>query len=205
MKTHRITRITLRSSVAVLLMALSSCTVTRRSISTIYFPDNSQEKEVASSATSSSNGTVTPEMTKLASHLSKSLPFTVDADDDIELYTFVADWLGTPYRFGSMSKRGTDCSGFVYNLYQDVYEGGFKRSSAADIMKGTKRVKKGDLQEGDLVFFNIRNRRGGRASHVGVYLKDGRFVHASTRYGVIISSLSEPYYRRTYLGAGRVR
>ena len=56
----------------------------------------------------------------------------------------------------------------------------------------------------DLVFFNINNRRGGRASHVGVYLKNDLFVHATTKQGVIISSLNEPYYRRTYIGGGRV-
>lgn len=188
-------RLSAKVSLSILLMVLSSCSVTRQSVSAIYFP----ETETAISTEES------PELSKLADKLSSRLPFDIDSkEDNLGLYAFVADWLGTPYRFGSMSKRGTDCSGFVYNLYQKVYEGGFSRSSAADIMGETKRVNKKELREGDLVFFNIRNRRGGRASHVGVYLKDGRFVHASTRYGVIISRLSEPYYKRTYLGAGRV-
>ena len=180
-------------SLFVLMMSATSCNVSRRSVSAIYFPESTQVSEVS------------PELTKLAGTLSDKLDMDLDTkEDNLGLYAFVADWLGTPYRFGSMSRRGTDCSGFVYNLYQEVYDGGFSRSSSADIMSATKRVKKNDLREGDLVFFNIRNRRGGRASHVGVYLKDGLFVHASTQRGVIISSLSEPYYKRTYLGAGRV-
>lgn len=192
--THSL-RFVLRATLGFCLMALSSCSVTRQPLSTIYFPD-------AESAVVSEES---PELTKLAQKLSSKLPFELDSKtDNLGLYAFVTDWLGTPYRFGSMSKRGTDCSGFVYNLYQKVYDGGFRRGSAADIMRETERVSKKDLREGDLVFFDIRNRRGGLASHVGVYLKDGRFVHASTRSGVIISSLTEGYYKRTYLGAGRI-
>lgn len=125
-------------------------------------------------------------------------------EDNLDLYSFIDSWLGTRYRFGGTSKKGTDCSGFVYRLFQEVYKTDVGRQSSADLMSKTKRVKKNDLREGDMVFFNINNRRGGRASHVGVYLKDNKFIHATTRRGVIISDLNEPYYKRTYLGAGRV-
>lgn len=182
----------------ILLLALSSCSVSQHSIRRIYFPD----EEVSSEP----NGEVNSELTQLAGQLSRELKMPVDAQtDELGLYAFAADWLGTPYRFGANSRRGTDCSGFAYMLYKEVYKTDIGRASSADLMSKTKRVSRGDLRQGDFVFFNIRNRRGGRASHVGVYLKDGKFVHASTRNGVIISSLSEGYYSRTYIGAGRLK
>ena len=171
-------------------MALTvSCSVLQRPVSAIYFPAGSRS-----------------EMRQLAGELSEKLGMELDGNrDNLGLYAFVADWLGTPYRFGGMSRKGTDCSGFAYNLYKEVYGGGLERCSSAEMMKATKRVAKKDLREGDLVFFNTRNRRSGRASHVGVYLRDGYFAHASSRGGVIISPLSSPYYKRHYIGAGRLK
>lgn len=145
------------------------------------------------------------EQLQLAKQLSMDLDMDIETpEDNLDLYAFIDDWIGTRYRFGGTTKRGTDCSGFVYRLYKDVYATDVGRQSSADLMSKTRRVKKGSLREGDMVFFNINNRRGGRASHVGVYLKDNKFIHSTTRRGVIISDLNEPYYKRTYLGAGRV-
>lgn len=176
---------------AITFLCTTSCSVTKRSVGTLYFA----EQAAAPS----------PEMAALGEKLSDRLRVEVSyPEDDLALYSFVADWLGTPYRYGGTSQQGTDCSGFAYRLYQYVYGTDIGRQSSADLMDQTKRVAKGNLREGDLVFFSIRNRRGGRASHVGVYLKDGYFAHATTQQGVIISSLSEPYYSRTYIGAGRV-
>lgn len=173
----------------------SSCSVTKSPIHRIYFPETVYE-----------SSEVSAEMVELAEGLTKQLRMTVDSrSDDLGLYAFVADWLGTPYRFGRNSRRGTDCSGFVHCLFNEVYEVNVPRTSSADLMAKYKKVSKNNLKEGDLVFFNINNRRGGRASHVGVYLKGDKFVHASTRRGVIISSLNEPYYRRSYIGGGRVK
>lgn len=173
-------------------LSVSSCSVTRSPIHRIYFP----EKETTQAAA----------MEQLADELTNKLRFPVNYEkDDLGLYAYVADWIGTPYRFGGSTVSGTDCSGFVHRLYNEVYKINVPRTSSASLMATTSRVSKGNLREGDLVFFNINNRRGGRASHVGVYLKDGRFAHATTQNGVIISSLSEPYYRRTYLGGGRVK
>lgn len=181
--------------VALILFGLSSCTVSQHSIKRIYFPD-----EETSSIMTKANS----EMVTLAKSLSKKLRIPLNAqEDELGLYAFAADWMGVPYRFGACSMRGTDCSGFAYNLYLEVYKTDIGRSSSADMMDATARISRDELKEGDLVFFNINNRRGGRASHVGVYLKDGKFIHASTRHGVIISNLSEGYYRRAYIGAGR--
>jgi lipoprotein Spr len=125
--------------------------------------------------------------------------------DNLRLYTLASQWIGTPYRFGGISKRGVDCSGFAIILYREVY-GSRLAASSADILKyNCKKIKRPALREGDLVFF--RTDRGNRKTpnHVGIYLKNDKFVHASTSRGVIVSSLSEPYYLRSWITGGRVR
>jgi lipoprotein Spr len=118
--------------------------------------------------------------------------------DDL-LYEFIEDWYGTPYHMGGTSKKGVDCSGFTRELMRDVYEVQVPRT-ARDQYEGTDRVRKDELVEGDLVFFNTG---GHYISHVGVYLGNNYFVHSSTRSGVVISSLEDDYYHKHYRGAGR--
>lgn len=176
----------------ILMMGSSSCHTQRQPVRRINFP----QREVV---------LPDPELEVVAQNLELKLHVPIDSRfDNLGLYSFVNDWKGTPYRFGRNAKSGTDCSGFVYRLYQDVYGINIGRTSSAALMNRSSRIKRSELQEGDMVFFNINNRRGGSASHVGVYLKDNKFVHASTRSGVIVSDLREPYYARTYIGAGRV-
>ena len=115
------------------------------------------------------------------------------------LYAFVDSWSGTPYRYGGGSKSGVDCSGFVGILYKEVYSRSLPRTTRDLSSKGAK-VPKAGLREGDLVFFNIK----GKNSHVGVYLANGYFVHASTSRGVIISHLENSYYKKVFSKGGRV-
>ena len=130
---------------------------------------------------------------------SRVLGMRLDGTEDPELLTAVDEWLGTPYRLGGCSKNGVDCSCLVKNIYEDVYGIRLTRTSR-DIFAALTPVDKEDLQEGDILCF--ANRR--RISHVGIYLKDGKFVHASTKRGVTISSLSEKYYQKRFAGAGRM-
>jgi cell wall-associated NlpC family hydrolase len=112
----------------------------------------------------------------------------------------VTDWLGTPYSYGANSRRGTDCSGFVSQVFKKVYGITLKRSSRS-MFSSVQRVAKTDMKAGDLVFF----RHGkGAIYHVGIYLKDNKFAHAATNGGVMVSSLSQPYYHRNFYSAGRV-
>ena len=113
--------------------------------------------------------------------------------------------MGVPYRSGGLTRRGVDCSGFVMNVFREVYGKSLARSSADMLKRNCKKVGRAKLKEGDLVFF--RTGRGKRKvpNHVGIYLKNGKFIHASTSRGVIVSSLSEPYYVRTWLTGGRVK
>lgn len=118
------------------------------------------------------------------------------------LYDTVENWIGTPYRFSGNNAGGTDCSGFVNALYAKVYLKNIGARNSADIYKVIRKVDKDDLKEGDLVFFRIRRHR---VSHVGLYLGDGKFVHASVSNGVIISDLKEPYYQKYYAGGGPLK
>ena len=103
-----------------------------------------------------------------------------------------AAWLGVPYRGGGNSKRGVDCSGLTSHLYKKVYHKKLKRNSDDQRTQDCHKVSKRNLREGDLVFFH-NGRKKRIASHVGIYLKDNKFIHASTSRGVIISSLNEDY------------
>jgi len=113
----------------------------------------------------------------------------------------VTDWLGTPYSYGAASRRGTDCSGFVSQVFKKVYGITLKRSSRS-MFSSVQRVAKTDMKAGDLVFF----RHGkGAIYHVGIYLKDNKFAHAACNGGVMVSSLNQAYYHRNFYSAGRVR
>ncbi len=112
----------------------------------------------------------------------------------------ITNWLGTPYSYGANSRRGTDCSGFVTQVFKKVYGITLKRSSRS-MFSTVQRVAKTDMKAGDLVFF----RHGkGAIYHVGIYLKDGKFAHAACNGGVMVSSLHQPYYQHNFYAAGRV-
>lgn len=117
-----------------------------------------------------------------------------------ELYHSLENWLGTPYRYAGKSEKGIDCSAFVNRIYEQVYCFLLPGNSAQMATQVTK-VPKSDLREGDLVFFRI-NRRS--ISHVGVYLGNDKFAHASRSKGVIVSDLNHPYYKRYFVKGGRV-
>ena len=135
-----------------------------------------------------------------------ALPADFTPEDNIFLYNEGARWLGVRHKLGGSTKRGVDCSGFVSIVYREVYGKQLARSSADMLKYNCKKVSRAKLQEGDLVFFKTgRGGKRGVPNHVGIYLKNGRFIHTSTSSGVMVSSLSEPYYTRTWLTGGRVK
>jgi lipoprotein Spr len=119
---------------------------------------------------------------------------------DDEWINFLQHWIGTRYVYGGQSLTGTDCSGFSRNLYQKILGIQLPRTSE-DQAISCGSLFKDSIQTGDLVFF----KNGSRISHVGVYLTNGRFVHASSSQGVTISQLKEPYYQKRFWGAGRIQ
>jgi hypothetical protein len=136
----------------------------------------------------------------IASATSVDVVTYVDQDKANRVVERARDYLGTPYVYAGESKRGVDCSGLVYCVYQDVFGDKLPRR-VADLLQAGGSTSKG-LVPGDLVFFDTT----GGPSHVGIYIGDREFIHAASegpRTGVIVSSLEEEYYKRRYIGARR--
>lgn len=108
-------------------------------------------------------------------------------------------YIGVPYRYGGASPKGFDCSGYVMFVY-DQHGKKLPRTADKQFEFG-KKVKPHDLKPGDLVFFTTTEKG---ASHVGIYVGNGRFIHASSKRGVTISGLADYYYKPRYLGARRI-
>lgn len=109
---------------------------------------------------------------------------------------------GTPYRFGGVTTRGLDCSAFTRLIYYRVAGIALPRTAREQIGYGKPIKKISDLQFGDLIFFHTYSKKF--ASHVGIYLNDGLFVHAGTRYGVAVASLTSEYYTKRFIGGRRL-
>lgn len=133
------------------------------------------------------------------------LKLPADRNDNPALYLEAASWLNVPHRDGGTNRKGVDCSFLVGAIYQQVYDKKLERNSATIMDKNCRKISKRQLNEGDLVFFNTSKRSGNSINHVGIYLKNEKFLHASTSRGVIVSDLNEPYYQKTWVCAGRVK
>lgn len=119
---------------------------------------------------------------------------------DPKLYAYIDGWIGVPYKFAGNTKDGVDCSGFVNAVFRDVYKISLKRS-ATEIIGECNEIEKSSLTETDLVFFDI----SGKNSHIGIYLSNQKFIHASTSKGVMISDLNQTYWQKYWGRAGRIR
>ena len=123
----------------------------------------------------------------------------VEQLQDTKLIEHVDEWYGTRYRMGGTSKSGIDCSAFVQAVYQSTFTLLLPRT-AREQYRASRIISATELKEGDLVFFNTT----GGISHVGIYLRNNKFVHASSSQGVTVSDLFDPYYLKRYIGAGRI-
>ena len=112
------------------------------------------------------------------------------------------EWLGVPYRYGGYSKRGIDCSGLTKQLLKEAYGISVPARSAKDFYTICRKKKLKNLKEGDLVFFRLP-----RPSdyHVGIYLGNLKFIHATTSKGVRIDNLTQPYYQKSFYKGGSLR
>lgn len=127
------------------------------------------------------------------------LNIEVELVKNLNLFKLIDDWYGTKYRFGGISKSGIDCSGLMQIFFTALYGIALPRT-AKEQFDFSRQISRLELREGDLVFFNTR----GGISHVGMYLANNKFVHASSSNGVTISDLDESYYASRYIGAGRL-
>ena len=116
------------------------------------------------------------------------------------LYAQYDQWKAVKYRAGGLSKDGVDCSGFVYLTYDARFGIKLPRSTDEQVNTGTT-IDQRDLTAGDLVFFKT----GKSIRHVGIYIEDGKFMHASTEKGVMISKLDDLYWARTYWKSVRIK
>lgn len=108
-------------------------------------------------------------------------------------------WQGTPYRLGGNNKKGIDCSALVQNIYRNSFNIQLPRGTTRQAEMGSL-IYKNNLKIADLVFFKT----GWKARHVGIYLGDRQFLHASTSKGVMVSSLDNVYWRAKYWQSRRV-
>ena len=118
------------------------------------------------------------------------------------LEKYAKEWLGAKYVYGAAGKKKTDCSGYVMQVYKGFY--GIPLDHSAQHIYDDGRgysIRRSKLQEGDLVFFG----NFWKISHVGIYLKGNRFIHASTSKGVVITSMDDNYWSSKYKGARRFK
>ena len=170
----------------------------------VYQPEELKAEDHFSTITALAKQIVSPAM--MATELCSSLKFKyaqilnrdVESLTNTSLFSFIDDWWGTRYRFGGTGRKGIDCSSFTGLLLNSVFGVSMPRT-ARDQYAACTKVSRDEMEEGDLVFFNTR----GGVSHVGVYLGEGYFVHASCSSGVTISNLSEKYYNKRFIAGGR--
>ncbi len=138
-------------------------------------------------------------LTMVSAFAQKGVPITFNSNP--LLYAELQKWLGTPHIRRNRGRGGIDCSGLVKVVFRQVY-GMELTGSSKDLSRQARQIDIKDLQEGDLVFFKIYGQS--RIDHVGIYLANGRFIHTSASSGVIVSELSQAYYRRRFTKAGRI-
>ena len=129
------------------------------------------------------------------------MDIAVESVMNIPLLQKIDEWWGTPYSLGGSTKNGVDCSYFTFDVMKDIYNVNLKRT-AAEQYEQCNKIEWNELKEGDLIFFKADGRRN--ISHVGIYLANNKFAHASTSQGVTISDLSDPYWQRRLYSLGRV-
>lgn len=126
------------------------------------------------------------------------LDLEVENVQNLNLLLLLDEWMGTRYRLGGTDKSGIDCSAFMQTIFSGYYKMNLPRT-AREQYAASVRISRTELKEGDLVFFNTT----GGVSHVGMYLANNKFVHASSS-GVTISDLFEDYWMKRFVGVGRI-
>lgn len=123
--------------------------------------------------------------------------------DTDRLQAFFTSWKGTPYKWGGLSKKGIDCSGFVLKAIESQFPGLKFPHSANGLAAQGKSVVRENLNAGDLVFFDASGTTG-RITHVGIFMGENQFAHASSKRGVTLSRLDDKYYVKRFVSARRL-
>jgi hypothetical protein len=144
--------------------------------------------------------------------LSASIAFGVESKTHSSLSTIgltdtqfenkLKEYVGIPYRRGGTTTNGLDCSGFVRLVYDQIFGIDLPHSSLAQFsFSDLKKIDKSNMQPGDLIFFGNKGKR--RINHVGVYMSDNKFIHASSTDGIKVSDLDERYWKKRFVGTKR--
>ena len=140
-------------------------------------------------------------ISKKKEYYSRKFGVSLDRESNLKLYAAVDSWMGVKYKYASCTKSGIDCSCLVNALYKEAYSCNTPRDTKA-LYEAVKKIDKDNLREGDLVFFKMK---AGKIDHVGIYLSNNKFVHASTKQGVMISSLEEEHFRKNFKTGGKLK
>src|ERR1044072_5090554 len=185
-------------SLGFFLLTLASCTGSRKTT-------NQYETIIVKPADPSLTLPNASAERKLIAKYAAFMKISSDSISNVPLYAFIDKWLKTPYKYGGADEKGIDCSAFIQRLLGDVYSIQVPRTSAQQFF--TKNVEpfhdNSYFSEGDLVFFCTVP--GNPISHVGLYLHNRYFINASTTNGVSLASLDDPYWKKRFVAAGRVR
>ncbi|HEY1020758.1 MAG TPA: C40 family peptidase [Flavisolibacter sp.] len=127
------------------------------------------------------------------------LDVEVELLKNMNLLRLIEDWYGTRYRYGGSTKAGIDCSALMQVFFASLYGIALPRTAKMQY-DYSRSISRTELKEGDLLFFNTT----GGVSHVGMYLTNNKFVHASSSNGVTVSDMFDPYYANRLIGVGRV-
>jgi len=137
---------------------------------------------------------------EIVNKYAKLLAVPVDSITNRKLYALIEQFSSTPYKFGGNDVKGIDCSGFTYAIEKQVYDVTIPRSTIQQSSFVTiKNIS--ELQEGDLVFLKLG---GSSINHVGVYLQNGYFVHATSNMGLVLDNLTDPYTQQRFMACGAV-
>lgn len=147
-----------------------------------------------------SGGGLTP------SELSEKLKIDVKKKDDLKMYRAAAKWLGVPYKYGGTTMSGVDCSALVINIMKESHNLKLSRSAESLYKDDCHKISKNNLKPGDLIFFHMGDKKGSKRTidHVALHLKDGVFIHATTKRGVMINKVTDSYYEQRIYLCGRI-
>lgn len=170
----------------------------------LSLPNNNKNHGIAISSENRMPGNAAIDVSKtntLQARFAAMMNVVPQSITNLSLYKFIDEWYGVRYRLGGNDKSGIDCSAFVQRVYSQVFGLNLLRTAFEQFNTSKLIWSATHLQEGDLVFFRINS---SRISHVGVYLMNNFFVHASSSKGVMISSLDEHYWQQYFSCAGRM-
>lgn len=140
---------------------------------------------------------------QLKESVQKYSDFTPELTNRETILFEIIKYIDTPYKYGGIDFNGIDCSAFTQNVYSKSAFFDLPRTASQQFKIGEKIKDKNELEFGDLVFFNTTKRS--YPGHVGIYVGENLFAHASRTLGVTISSLDEEYYIKRFVGARRVK